>query len=101
MAKAIFTVLFKVIVAITNIFLRPINLLLVNFVPDLSNLISKFNSLVLNVGSKLAYFSSMLPPTTKTCITIYLGFLIVFYTASITAHGIIKVIEIIKAIKIW
>lgn len=101
MAKAIFNVLFKIIVSITNMFLAPINALVVNFVPDLSSYISKFNSLVLEFGSKLSYFSSMLPPTTKSILTIYLSFLIVYYTISITAHGIIKVIEIIKAVKIW
>lgn len=101
MAKAIFQVLFSIIVAITNIFLAPINALVVNLVPDLSNLITFFNNGVLTIGSKLAYFSSMLPPTTKTCITIYLTFLISYYGISYTIHGILKVIQIIKAIKVW
>lgn len=101
MAKAIFEVLFKVIVAITNTFLAPINLLVVNLVPDLSSLISKFNDAILIIGSKLGYFSSLLPPTTRTCITIYLTFLITYYTISISVHTILKVIRIIKAIKVW
>lgn len=101
MAKAIFEVLFKVIVGITNIFLLPINALVVNLIPNLGNLINTFNDNVLLVGNGLSYFSSMLPPTTKTCITIYLTFLITYYGISYTVHGVLKVIQIIKAIKVW
>ena len=102
MAKAIFEVLFSVIVSITNMFLFPINALLVNFFPDMTNYINSFNTnITLYIGSNLAYFSSMLPPTTRGLIVFYLTFLVSYYTISFSIHGILKVIRIIKAIKVW
>lgn len=102
MAKAIFEVFFKVIVALTNVFLLPINALLVNFFPDTTNLINTFNNNVtLYIGNNLAYFSSLIPPTSRSFIVFYLTFLISYYTISFTIHGILKIVRIIKAIKIW
>jgi hypothetical protein len=102
MAKAIFEVLFRVIVSLTNVFLAPINALLVNFFPDTSNLINTFNNnITLYIGNNLAYFSSMLPPTTRGLIIFYLTFLISYYTISFSIHGILKIVRIIKAVKIW
>lgn len=101
MGKAIFKVLLKFIKSIADIILAPINLLVVNLIPDVSNMISVFNAGVERViGTNLAFFSHMLPPTTRTLILLYLGFLITYYTITITAHGVLKVINIIKAIKI-
>lgn len=102
MAKAIFSVLLKFIKSIADIILSPINALVVNFLPDLSSLISTFNSAVERfIGTNLAFFANLLPPFTKNLILIYLGFLITYYTIVLTAHAILKVINIIKAIKIW
>lgn len=102
MAKAIFSVFLKFIKSIVNIFLTPINALVVGLFPDLSNLLSSFNAFVEQfIGVNLAFFSHMLPPNTRTMILFYLGLLISYYTISITAHGIYKIITIIKQIKIW
>lgn len=102
MGKAIFTVLFKLIKSIADIILAPINLLVVNLIPDVSSLIGTFNTAVSRLlGTNLAFFAHLLPPITKNVILIYLGFLITFYTVVITAHAVLKVINIIKAIKIW
>lgn len=102
MGKAIFKVLLKFIKGVADLILQPINLLVVNLVPDLSNLISTFNSAVNQIiGGNLAFFAHLLPPTTRGLIAFYLGFLITYYTIVISAHAILKVINIIKAIKIW
>ena len=88
--------------SIADLILSPINVLVVNLVPDLSAKISAFNSALNNViGPTLGYFSHLLPPYTRTLIIFYLGFLITYYTIVISVHAILKVIEIIKAIKIW
>ena len=102
MAKAIFKVFLKFIKSIVDIFLTPINLLVVNLFPDLSSLINTFNSTVSNViGSTLGWFAHLLPPTTKSIVLLYLAILVAYYTITITVHGIIKVIHIIKQLKIW
>ena len=102
MAKAIFTVLLKFIKSIVNIFLAPINALVVNFFPDLSSLLSTFNSAVSRIiGGNLAFFSHLLPPMTRTFILLYLGLLISYYTITISVHLVLKIINIIRRVKIW
>lgn len=101
-AKAIFTVLLKFIKSVADFVLTPINLLVVNLLPDLSNLISSFNAGVTQlIGPNLAFFAHLLPPNTRALILFYLGFLVAYYTTTIAAHAVFKVIKIIKAIKVW
>lgn len=102
MFKALFKVLLKLIKSIVDIILTPINLLISSLFPSFSSMISTFNSAVSNyVGSGLAWFSHLLPPGVRSLIILYLGFLIAYYTITISVHAIIKVIHVIKAIKIW
>lgn len=102
MAKAIFKVLFTIIRKIVDIFMLPINALVVNLFPDLSNIINTFNSAVRSlIGGSLGYFANILPPITRSIILLWLGILISYYTIVFSVHLIMKVIEIIKAIKIW
>ena len=102
MAKAIFTVFFKVIVALTNIVLAPVNLLIMNLFPDLSNLMTSFNHVISNYfGSGMAWFFTILPVNVRGFVVIYLTILISYYTISISVHAILKVYTIIKNIKIW
>lgn len=102
MAKAIFNVFFKVIQSVLNIILLPINALIVNLFPDFSSMITTFNTAIRTyIGPTIGYFSSLLPPTTKTLLIIYLTFLISYYTISYSAHAIIKIFKIIQKIKFW
>lgn len=98
----IFTLLMKFIVSITNLFLLPINTIVVNLFPDFTDKINYFESLVGRyVVPLLSWFFQILPPNTRSLILFYLGTLILLYTATLAVHGIIKVIELIKNIKVW
>lgn len=102
MAKAIFTVIFKILKSVLNIVLLPINALLVGVFPDFSNMISTFVSLLNTyISPTLSYFSSILPPITRSLILIYLGFLVSYYTISYSVHAIIKLFKLIQRIKFW
>ena len=102
MAKAIFKVFFKIIKAVANLFLAPINALVVNLFPDLSSIINTFNTAISRVvGGGLGFFAHILPPTTRSIILLWLGILIAYYGISFTAHVILKIIDIIKRVKVW
>lgn len=102
MAKAIFKVLFKIIKGIAELFLAPVNLLIANLFPDFANMINIFNTAVSRlIGGGLAYFSSILPPNTRSMISLYLIVLISYYTIMISFHLIMKVITILKNLKVW
>lgn len=102
MAKAIFSVLFKVIKGLTASILAPINLIVSNLFPDFSNLIATFNNAVGTfLTGSLNYFFHILPPNCRAFVLLWLTLLVAFYTFSITAHAILKIYTIIKNIKIW
>lgn len=102
MAKALFNVFFKIIKSVVDIFLAPVNALVVNLFPDLSQLLSTFNAGVEKLlGSGLGFFAHLLPPTTRVIILLWLGILLAYYSISVSVHVILKVIHIIKKLKIW
>ena len=102
MFKVLFDILFSVISSIVNLVLTPINLLVATLLPDVSNLISTFNTVINTyIGNGVTWFFSILPPVCRNFVILYLTFLIAYYTTSISAHAIIKVYSIIKKVKIW
>lgn len=101
--KVLFKLLMQFMVSITNFFLYPVNQAISSAFPDFNDLINRFDSILgyLFRSNKLSYFFNILPPITKNVVLFYLGLLIAFYSISFIVHGIIKVIEIIKNVKIW
>lgn len=102
MAKAIFKVFFTIIVGLTNVILAPVNLLVSNLFPSLTQILVRFNYAVNQyLGNGLTWFWSIIPDNCKSIVVIYLTILISYYTISISVHAILKVYTIIKNIKIW
>lgn len=102
MAKALFSVFFKIIKSVVNIVLTPINLLVVNFFPNLATIINSFNTaLTIYLGGGLTYFFNLIPPTSRTLILLYVSILLIYYTSIFSYHLILKIFQIIKKIKIW
>lgn len=102
MGSALFNVLFKIMGTIVGVITAPISLILINFFPDFTSIITNFNNSVNTiVGGSLAFFSSLIPPITRGTILIYLGILVTYYTITIQVHLVLKVITIIKNVKIW
>lgn len=100
--KVIFKLLMQFIVSVTNLFLLPINTIVSTYFPSFNDFINRFNSYVGQLLTPLLrYFFNILPTNCRYVIIAYLSMLIVFYTASFAIHGVIKVIEIIKNIKVW
>lgn len=105
MAKAIFKVLLKFIGSIVGILLAPIDILLTNAFPTLSNMVTDFNNKYLILKDycmpSIRYILSFIPPGSFSAITFYLSVLLVIYTITLGVHAIVKVITVIKNIKIW
>lgn len=102
MAKAIFNVFFGIIKKVVELFLTPINLLVVGLFPNLATIINAFNNAVqIFLGGGLSYFFNLIPPTSRLLIQLYLSILIAYYGIIFSYHTILKVIHIIKKIKVW
>lgn len=102
MIKALLNGLLSIITSLLNIFLLPVNALLENVFPDMSNAISTFNTFVNTyVGGTLSYFFSILPPTFRNILALWFTFVIAYYGIYYTYTGIIKIWSIIQKIKFW
>lgn len=102
MAKALMKVIMKLATSAVNIILLPINSLIDGIFPDFSSSISSFNSFVSTyVGGTITYFSSILPPITRSVIGLWLTFLITYYSVSWSYALIIKIYNVIRKIKFW
>ncbi|MDE5553441.1 MAG: hypothetical protein K2I67_02730 [Malacoplasma sp.] len=97
-----FNIFLNLIKSIVNIFLAPINIVVSTMFPDLSFIISTFNNAVERlIGPSLGFFSHLLPPITRSLISLYLSALLSYYATSFTVHAIIKIVKLIKEIKFW
>lgn len=102
MIKAILKGILKMILAILNIVLIPINSLLENLFPTLTVEISKFSSFIQNyIGNGLSYFFNLIPPMTRNLLAVWFAFVVAYYTIYYTYLGITKIWGVIQKIKFW
>lgn len=102
MINIILNGLLKFIVNIANIGLGPINSLLYNAFPDLTEYMNDFANLLNNyVAPIIGWFIALIPPKTKALIGIYIATVVGLYIVSLTIQGIVKVFKLIQNIKIW
>ena len=102
MINALLNGILKVITTLLNVFLLPINLLIDNLFPDMTEAISHFNNFVTTyLGSPLSYFFNLLPPIFKSIMLLWLTFLVSYYTVYYSYLAIIKIWSIIQKIKFW
>lgn len=100
--RIIFKFIFKLLIGVSNFFLMPINRLVATAFPEFTSLVSGFTTFLNTyITPGLNYFFSILPPFTRSIVLFYLSLLLILYTLSLSVHFIVKVIEIIKAVKIW
>lgn len=102
MIKKILNGLLKMILKVLNIFLLPVNALIENIFPSMTNAINTFNNFVTNVlGNNLAYFFHLLPPIFRTLLFTWFTFVIAYYSIYYTYLAIIKIWSVIQKIKFW
>ena len=102
MIKKLLKGILKMILKILNIVLIPINSLIENVFPDMSNAIQTFTNFVNNVlGTNLSFFFHLLPPIFRTLLFTWFTFVIAYYSIYYTYKGILKIWEIIQKIKFW
>lgn len=102
MIKALLSGILKIITSLLNVFLLPINALLENLFPDMTSAINTFTNFVNTyIGGSLSYFFSLFPPTFRSLLVLWLGFVVGYYTIYYTYLAIIKIFDIIQKIKFW
>lgn len=102
MIKAIINGILNICMKVIDIVLTPINLLFDNLFPNVSSIISTFNTFVTTyVGGSLSYFFSILPPIFRGLLITFITFVIAYYGIYYTYIGIKKIFDVIQKIKLW
>lgn len=102
MIKAIINGILNICMKVIDIVLTPINVLFDNLFPNVSDMISTFNTFVTTyVGGSLSYFFSILPPIFRGLLITFITFVIAYYGIYYTYIGIKKIFDIIQKIKLW
>lgn len=102
MINAIIKGIFSLLISLLNVILLPINALVENLLPDLTNLINTFNLFITTFfNEKLGYFFHFLPPITSTVIILWLTIVIGYYTIFYSYLAISKIWTLIQKIKFW
>lgn len=102
MIKAIINGIMSLVSSILDIVLLPVNTLIENIFPDMSNAISTFTTFIQTyIGGTLGYFFSILPPITRSIIIMWFTFLITYYGVVWSYSLIMKIWNVIQKIKFW
>ena len=102
MIKAILNGLMSLVTTVLDIVLLPVNALIENIFPDMSNAINTFSNFVSTyIGGSIGYFASILPPISRSIIILWLTFLITYYGVVWSYTLIMKIWNVIQKIKFW
>ena len=102
MIKGILNGILKMLLAILNIVLLPINALIENIFPSMANAIQTFTDFINNVlGNNMVFFFHLLPPIFRGLLITWFTFVISYYSIYYTYKGILKIWEIIQKIIFW
>lgn len=102
MIKAILNGILSALTGIVTFLLTPLNSLVANLFPDMTNTITTFNNFVNNYfGSNLTYFFSMFPPIFKSLLVLFITFSIGYYTVHFTYTALVKIFNVIQKVKFW
>ena len=102
MAKALMNVIMKLVTSVINIVLLPVNALIEPLFPQsLQTSISNFSTLLSRIGSTIAWFTNLLPPTFKSLLLLALSVTITYYTIAWSYTLIVKIYNVIQKIKFW
>ena len=102
MIKALLNGIMKIVTSALDIVLLPVNALIKNIFPDMSNAINTFTTFVNTyIGGTLGYFFSILPPISRSIIILWFTFLITYYGVVWSYSLIVKIWNVIQKIKFW
>lgn len=102
MIKALLNGIMKIVTSALDIVLLPVNALIGNLFPNMSNAISSFTTFVNTyIGGTLGYFFSILPPICRSIIILWFTFLITYYGVVWSYSLIVKIWNVIHKIKFW
>lgn len=101
MFKAIFSGIINLLATVIQIIVWPINQIIVNLLPDLSDQISQVSSGINTLFNGIGWSLGLLPPGVLAVLTFILTVEIAKHTIYLSTHTLIKVWNVLQKIKFW
>lgn len=101
MFKALFNIIFNLLATLVQLVCFPLNTIIDNLLPDLTDKISYLTSKFPIVFQNLAWFVNILPSYTRSIFLFSLNVVIVKYTIYMSIHAVIKVWNLFQKLKFW
>lgn len=101
MFKALFNVIINMLATVIQIICWPINTIITNTIPDLSNQISSVSNTIGSVFSSLNWALGLVPPVIIETLLFIITIEVAKHTIFLSTHTLIKVWNVLQKIKFW
>lgn len=101
MINAILSGLIDFITAIANVYTAPVNAIITNFFPDLTNYLVVITNVLNQIGGVIGWFASLIPPITRGIIIFILTFWVTIWPLRIAVWNISLGLDFIKRVNIF
>lgn len=99
---SLFKTILNIATKVVEILIYPLTAVVNTLFPDISSATTSVTTFLNNTLVPLfAWFGNLIPPITKSLLLIWLGFLVIYYSAVLTFTLGKKLFVIIKKIKFW
>lgn len=101
MFKALFNILINLVATLVQLICLPINAIIVNALPDVSQKIIDVTSTFSQIFNNMNWALALIPPAISETILFIITCEIAKHTIYISTHTLIKVWNIVQKIKFW
>lgn len=101
MIEKIFNVIINLLGSLVQLICFPINMIIVNLMPDLSSNIVEINNNLGTLFDSISWGLGLIPDIVKGTLILIISIEIVRFNIYISTKGILAVINIIKKLKFW
>lgn len=101
MINVILSGLIDFITAIANVYTAPVNAIITNFFPDLTNYLVVITNVLNQIGGVIGWFASLIPPITRGIIIFILTFWVTIWPLRIAVWNISLGLDFIKRVNIF
>lgn len=101
MFKALFTIIINMLASVIQIVCWPVNQIITNFMPNLSNSILQVTNTLNTVFDSLTWALGLIPPVIIETLLIIISIEIAKHTIFKSTHMLLKVWNLFQKVKFW
>lgn len=101
MFKILFDIILNLVATLLQIILAPLNLIISNAFPNISNTITQTASSLVTMFDGMGWAVGLIPNSVKVVLITILGLEISKHSAYVLSHVIVKVWNLVQKLKFW